>query len=208
MKMIVRNSTILSLVVLAITVLMASCCLEKREFYEADGNARGQIKYLYQQNVITKEKCGRFIWFADTGDTIQSTTFNNGKLNGISRYYFEGNHIQLSIEAVNDLKHGTVKEYFQNGQMKIECTYNLNGLWNIHRTYDQDGNLLNSGSLENGTGKVFGYYPNGKLKHVGGFKNGYRDGKWLFYTDNGILMDSTIYVNGLTAGSPDAENSY
>lgn len=44
-------------------------------------------------------------------------------------------------------------------------------------------------------GKYVSYYPNGKKKAEGRFKNNYRDGKWLLWNQNGQLVAERNYIN-------------
>ena len=43
-------------------------------------------------------------------------------------------------------------------------------------------------------GKEIYYYPNGKIYYDGQFGRGLREGKWIYYNDQG-LVDTTIYYN-------------
>jgi antitoxin component YwqK of YwqJK toxin-antitoxin module len=48
--------------------------------------------------------------------------------------------------------------------------------------------------------KVEEYYPNGKLKYVGGLNNGLRHGIWKYYHPNGKLWSEGEYNNGTREG--------
>lgn len=52
--------------------------------------------------------------------------------------------------------------------------------------------------IRNGT---FGwYYPNGRIKELGKYKHGKKDGLWLHWYSNGLLKDSMNFLNGNYAG--------
>ena len=44
--------------------------------------------------------------------------------------------------------------------------------------------------------KEIEYYPNGQKKYVVFFKNRKRDGKWIFYDNNGEKVNEVIFKNG------------
>ncbi len=47
------------------------------------------------------------------------------------------------------------------------------------------------------TAKINEYYPNGKTKIKGRYKNGNKHGNWFYYAENGILQKRERYSNGI-----------
>jgi hypothetical protein len=45
--------------------------------------------------------------------------------------------------------------------------------------------------------KIKEYYPNGKTKVKGHFKNGNKHGNWFYYAENGLLQKRERYTNGI-----------
>ncbi len=45
-------------------------------------------------------------------------------------------------------------------------------LWNIISNYDENGNLVNKGTIQNGNGTIIHYHPNGTLHSEREYKNG------------------------------------
>ncbi len=44
------------------------------------------------------------------------------------------------------------------------------------------------------------YYPDGKMRYEGEYKNGQRHGKWVYYYPNGKKWSEGIYLNGKRNG--------
>ncbi|MEX0966053.1 MAG: hypothetical protein WD077_02365 [Bacteroidia bacterium] len=159
-----------------ITLFLNSCCSTKKEYYSNYEEKEERLKYIYQINTINGKRCGKFVWLAETGDTIEISYFKKGKLNGISKSFFENGRIQIEVECFNDIFHGTLREYYENGQLRCELLYNLDRLWEIKAVYDSSGNVLNPGNLKEGNGLVKIFYPDGQVQYKGAFEDGVRSG--------------------------------
>ncbi len=189
-----------------IVLLVFSCCRSRIEYYPVTSDKK--VKYYYHVNVLNGRKCGEFIYFSENGDTLQNSNFNNDKLHGISKFYFNRNKLQLFVECLDNQRHGITREFYKNGQLRIEYIYNFDRLWEIKALYDSTGKKLDFGHLKEGNGFINGYYPDGTLEFHGNIKNGYRDGQWNFYTNNGVLMYPIIYKDGYGPESHTIENHY
>ncbi|MBA64803.1 MAG: hypothetical protein CMG55_03275 [Candidatus Marinimicrobia bacterium] len=82
---------------------------------------------------------------------------------------------------------------------------NLNGLWTY---WDNDGNLLETKNYDYGIpmGQFIKYHPKG-FKLIEGYVNGLdqdgkmiKEGKWYFWSNEGILHEEVEFVNGLRDG--------
>jgi antitoxin component YwqK of YwqJK toxin-antitoxin module len=149
---------------------MSGCCKTVIEYYpEQDGSEKRQ-KYVYEENAITKEKCGSYVWLTYEGDTIENSSFSNGKENGVCKVYFDHNKVQVKAECSDGMQHGVLKEWYKNGQLRIECVYDRNRLWNVKALFDSSGNALPIGSIRDGNGFLKNYYPDGKVQYQGNFQ--------------------------------------
>jgi antitoxin component YwqK of YwqJK toxin-antitoxin module len=105
--------------------------------------------------------------YDSTGIVVRSQEFRNGKLSG------EG------IVQDDGEKHGPWKDYFPDGSLKAEGSYDHGkqvGEWKF-------------------------YYPSGKIEQRGKFsKSGKPDGTWRWYFDNGQLLREENYRAGLKDG--------
>lgn len=50
-------------------------------------------------------------------------------------------------------------------------------------------------------GEFIYLYPDGKVKNIGRYKNDLKEGLWLNYHVNGMMSDSTVFVNGHDIGT-------
>ncbi len=88
---------------------------------------------------------------------------------------------------------GDHKEYHPNGALKIEGQYDMNsvrrGLW---ISYYENGLKWSESYYVNGIqdGHSLTFYPNGKIRYVGEYRQGERIGEWRFYDDAGNLTQT------------------
>ncbi|MCB0807453.1 MAG: toxin-antitoxin system YwqK family antitoxin [Bacteroidales bacterium] len=132
----------------------------KREYYP-----NGKVKTVASYKDETPEGIRRE--YSPEGDVVAGYIFKNGTMIG------EG--------IINDegIKDGPWKEYYPNGAIKSEGTYN-NG---------------------NRTGQWKFYHPNGQLEQIGSYnKNGKEDGQWTWYYATGDLLREESYFNGMIDG--------
>lgn len=74
-----------------------------------------------------------------------------------------------------------------------------NGLWIVRSKKGEIIRKFNylSGKLE---GKVELFYPNGKNKMIGFFKNSLKEDKWEFFNEKGRIIKEGLYENGIAKG--------
>ncbi|MCB9231812.1 MAG: hypothetical protein H6581_09120 [Bacteroidia bacterium] len=97
-----------------------------------------------------------------------------------------------------DIKHGTYKWFFDNGNVKALTTYadgNKNGKF---ITYNRWGTKRAEGTFKNNQliGEFRNYFPGGGLDYVGSYENGYRHGSWKYYHESGALKKVVEYNMG------------
>lgn len=86
---------------------------------------------------------------------------------------------------------GAYREFYDNGSVKIEGFLDQkgekNGLW---KGYSPDGRIQSEifylNGMKNGHGVVF--FPNGKPRYIGEYKNDKKVGKWRFYDEKGEVI--------------------
>ncbi len=97
------------------------------------------------------------------GRLVLSEKFYLGKRTGTSsKYYPNGNASEL-IEWENDSENGKWEQFYENGDMRLKCSY-LEGKRN---------------------GYFQSFYPGGILSIEGEYQNGVMNGKWTYYKENG-----------------------
>lgn len=89
-------------------------------------------------------------------------------------------------------KRDVVKEYYQDGKIKIEYEISKNVKSGFYNEYYNNGNIKVSSFFENGRqqGATITYFENGKKEREIFFKKGVQEGKCIFYYENGNLKES------------------
>jgi hypothetical protein len=134
---------------------------------------------------------GEFSDYDIKGNRVFSGNFINGKLEGLSKYFYEDNKIKEVGNYKSGVRDSIWTFYYPNG--KIEKIINFkNGLPYITNTFTRNGKQL----IINGTGKYSGsfYKNNGKTEKYyikGELINGKLNGKWII---NGVTQE--FFNNG------------
>lgn len=163
--------------------------------------------------------------FYSNGQLRGEINFENGKVNGELKKYFENGQIAEISNWKNDTLSGLAKYYYNNGGLYQECNYlngKLNGekiiyhengiarvrlqykndlLWQVKANYDSLGRKLDELTIESGTGVLNTYYPNGTIKSITEFKEGKPNGKSTWYFESGNEQAIFYLVNGQKEGN-------
>ncbi|MEP7265208.1 MAG: hypothetical protein ABI772_11955, partial [Bacteroidota bacterium] len=169
----------------------------KNGFYQKEEKINRIDKFGFKQGTWKS-------FYAD--DMIKSDgVFKDDKKNGMFREYTPDglilkielykNDILLTDDAIN-LKLDIKRDYYNNGRPKSSVTL-INGVKSgVYRDYDREGKVTSSklydkdvviaeGGTVDGSGLQQGnwkyFYPDGKMKSEGLYKDGKRDGPWTFY---------------------------
>lgn len=134
--------------------------------------------------------------FHSNGKIMAEGIYVDRKKEGEWRF-FDPSGTLSSIETYDgDQLSGKKVVCYRNGDTaKVEHYRDstLHGPW---RSYFQDGTLKGKGRFENGDRKGVEkrYHPNGELKVKGGHdENGFRDGEWTYYDEDGEVEHRAIY---------------
>jgi antitoxin component YwqK of YwqJK toxin-antitoxin module len=111
-------------------------------------------------------------------------------------YYFKNPEVAYYYE-LNKVENGLYKEWYENGQPELECTYKdnkLNGFW---KEWNESGQLINECTYIDGKedGLHREWYESGQLEFESTYKNGKRDGLWKEWYENGKLHVECTYKN-------------
>ena len=100
------------------------------------------------------------LFFQTNGDTITFFLDATGELTSFDKAVYYRNAV---FEKDGLFYSGAVNDYFMNGQKAYESNYTRSGL----------------------NGEVKAFYPDGKIRYTGFFKESKRDSVWVFYYENG-----------------------
>lgn len=182
-------------------------------FYDSLANIKRKVNY--ENDTLN----GKGFTYYPSGEIESEFMYIKGKLQGTLTQYAEDDHRIILVEKYdkdsvtqsdpvnlydkNGLKKGYWKDY-ENGKLVGEGEY-LNGKKNgYYRKYDRFNNLSSIDSylfdrLVPGESlkslleirKV--YYPNGKVRESGGYKNNYKIGVFSHYDSLGNYLYSSVY---------------
>jgi antitoxin component YwqK of YwqJK toxin-antitoxin module len=182
-------------------------------------------KELFLNDLKQSKSC----YYYDDGKLHFIINYRDGKKHGTAREFDKSGNIISLIEYRNDfivltekinrkdergLKQGLWKEFYPNDKLKLEAGYlndNLNGLY---KAYDIKGKLIKNARYENGTlvdenlediDKIItkkSYYPGGKVKTAGGYRDTVPVGIHREYDEKGNVALAKVYDDfGALAGS-------
>ena len=139
-----------------------------------------ELKFVTVRNEVKLVKNGKELQF-----------YNNGAKKSETNYValYETNYYA-------ERKNGQFVEWFENGKIKAQGTYDKDRMVGTWTTYYENGNKESEtnyiqnerppyNSIKDGDSKTF--YSNGNIKSEGKYKNGYENGLWLFYKETGEL---------------------
>jgi len=189
-----------------------------------DGKPDGYWK-TYNEYGILKSEGNRknfqldSLWkfYTDEGKLKLSINYKNGVKNGIRTTYLEN---QILVDSFsNNIKTGNSKILYLSGKIK-QITPFKNGLEDgIQKAYAEDGRLVMMAVYKNGflrhrefmnkldaQGRKQGlwkeFYPNGRLKLAGNYRNDIKNGYFKYYDQEGNLLKIEKYVDGILIEDP------
>src|SRR5579862_4319033 len=129
--------------------------------------------------------------------------------------YHENGQLWQYLEVIDGRAHGLYREWFSNGQLKIE-SHLIEGLADIHalaqkswvfdgksQVWNEQGHLIAEIHYEKGeldTPSLY-YHANGKLQKILPYKAGLIEGDVLIYDEEGALIEQISYLSGQKQGS-------
>ena len=194
------------------------------KFYSESNRYLGSVFYKNKEiikNTLSEgdmEDFNASFEFADMALFLRSTTHDTV---GIAADMYPNGKPKLCMPYnVNGELHGDYIEFYENGQVSYEITYE-NGLRQGKSiTYLENGKIIGETnyidgkkegkSLETFTdmiqkkanyknnkidGDMFLYYPSGKLLQKRSFINGKREGELIEYYENGVIKEKAYFIN-------------
>lgn len=138
------------------------------KIYDEDGIL---LSEYYLKNGYINGKCYSYY---KTGKLESIEDWFNGKLNGLSTYFYSNGNIKTEIYYKNNIKHGIEREYSKIGLLLKKNSY-CNGFLDGHfSTYYINGKKYQEGTYKNGNlhGILFIYSEYGKVEIIKEYKNG------------------------------------
>lgn len=179
-------------------------------------------KELYEDDL----KQGFSEYYYDTGELHLKVNYQDNRKEGVA-YEFDKDGIVISImenkmgylskkEKINRKnkdgeKHGIWKTFFELGKIHTEGRY-VNDLKNGYfKEYNEKGELISTRKFIRGVevedaeeltilDEKKKYYPNGKVKFSGTYRNNIPEGVHRNYDEEGNISSSKLYQNGVLLG--------
>ncbi len=167
------------------------------------GNRRGPWKDYLPSGGVTAEgiytdsrRTGVWKFYNPAGKLEQAGSYINGRIDGTWRWYYPTGELLREEDYFQGRRDGTYTEYTRIGEIIAQGTYadgERNGEWKI-TTGDnaEEGNYLLG--LRDGLWRS--WYPNGKPRFKGEFKQGNPEGRHTLYYDSGRPKEDRYYKNG------------
>jgi hypothetical protein len=110
------------------------------------------------------------------GNLKNSINYKDGQIDGVAFFFFNDSKETKMAEVVfdEDILDGKYQEFFKNGAQKATLFY-------------EDGQLEGDAEF---------FYPTGRIKIKGKYKNNQKKGKWLFYDENGQVINKEKMKKG------------
>jgi antitoxin component YwqK of YwqJK toxin-antitoxin module len=163
---------------------------EQLTFYP-DGSIKSRV------NLKDGKRIGEFIAYAENGDIITESIYDNGYLKEKKEYnrYDE-----------NGEKTGVWRTFHSNGTVASEINYKNGKRNGLAKTFNKKGKLIDLQRMEGDSAAVNAddivmiemykeYYEDGKLKLAGGLDNGRKSGIFREYDKEGNIINGYIFKN-------------
>ena len=108
------------------------------------------------------------------------------------------------LEQLNNVPDGPVKEFDENGTLRLETNYHNNRPEGALIRYDETGQIISQenyvqGKL-NGPAEYYSYHMQGKNTVKANYKNALLEGDWTLLLPDGKVFIKAIYQNGKLQG--------
>lgn len=170
---------------------------------DAEGNRSGPWRdyssegtLIAEGNYAANRRTGAWKFYNSAGRLEQAGSYSNGRIDGTWRWYYPGGELLREEDYFQGRRDGNYTEYTRTGDIIAQGTFadgERNGMWKV-TTGDnsEEGEYLLG--LRNGEWKSF--YPDGKLRFKGNYRQGNPDGHHVVYYGNGRTKEDMFYRNG------------
>lgn len=183
-------------------------------------------KEIVEENFVDDVKQGNTVYYYDTGKILRKIPFRDGLEDGKAYDYdklgniisitdykkgFVVNKENINRFDYNGLKTGLWKDFYENGNVKTECSFWDGKKNGFYKEYSEEGNLVKIEKYQNDEKQEnapelksydlkYDYYPNGKVKVEGSYYNNKAEGVRREYTPEGKIEKSYVFKNGVMIG--------
>jgi antitoxin component YwqK of YwqJK toxin-antitoxin module len=180
------------IIILSFLFLLISCKNHLvKEYYDT-----GEIKAKYYK---TKDGVveGKAIFYYKDGTIEEEAEYVMNERHGVVKKYFPNGNLKAIYNYNKGYLHNLNKVYYQNGNLNWEQEY-INGFKEgIYKDYNEDGDLVSKATFLNNKlhGEVIFYFNDGSIKSISNYQGGLGNGLFKSYFEDGKLKNESIYVN-------------
>ncbi len=170
---------------------------------DAEGNRTGPWKdfspggtLIAEGNYTTNRRTGPWKFYNSSGRLEQAGAYSSGRIDGTWRWYYPEGELLREEDYYQGKRDGSYTEYTRTGEIIAEGSYadgERNGLWKVNAGDNTEEGEYILG-LRNGEWKS--YYPGGKLRFKGNYRQGNPEGHHTLYFENGRTKEDRYYRNG------------
>lgn len=139
--------------------------------------------------------------FSPKGELLSTFTIKNGKKTGVETTYFRSSECEsntplpkLSVNWHDSSIHGTVKTWYNNGQLQSQRDFCHNKKMGPSLSWYRDGSLMLVEEYDNDKLVKGQYYKKNALDSISSVIHG--NGIATLYDENGVFLRKTIYSKG------------
>lgn len=170
---------------------------------DEEGNRTGPWKdfspggvLIAEGNYTANRRTGTWKFYNNSGNLEQAGAYSSGRIDGTWRWYYPEGELLREEDYYQGRRDGSYTEYTRTGEIIAEGFYadgERNGIWKISTgDNSEEGEYLLG--LRNGDWKS--YYPGGKLRFKGSYRQGNPEGHHILYFENGRTKEDRYYKNG------------
>lgn len=141
-----------------------------------------------------------------SGKIKSVTRYRNGKRHGLQQTWAENGTLTLEYSARNDSTVGEYRSWNDQGQLTRHTQYDdrgrkngIDAMWTWRGVPQYEQHYVNNKQ----EGEMRNYWPNGKLRSLGYYRNGEADGTWELYDSLGRRQPDVKYTAGTRQTAPD-----
>ena len=180
-----------------------------------------------EETFVNNMKMGPTTYYYPNGKVQKVVPFSEGLEDGMSYEYDTSGTIititeykagfvkstdRINRRDANGLKQGKWEDFWPNGKVKSSGSYLDDKKNGYFKDFNEFGNLVNITKWENGVlvknppelAKLetkITYWPNGRPKIIGTYKDDVPDGVFRMYSDSGTITGAEVYEDGVLVGT-------
>jgi antitoxin component YwqK of YwqJK toxin-antitoxin module len=158
---------------------------------------------------------GEWTYYNEDGSVMAKGTYRYGRQSGPWTFFHANGAVMENGSYVVDLRDGDWESFFENGKPSSKGRYDYGEKVGVWTTWNENGDkteeleyrdgyskilymLTADGKpmIKDGNGRYIMYHENGRLRESGVVKDGYRDGTWKTFFEDGKPKEEGEYRKG------------